>query len=682
MIRRLFRPRESLTDDERRQSMRDMTLQAVAASGADGLASGGFLTAFALILGASTVHIGIMTAIPFIVQPIQLLAVIAVERMRVRKPIAVGAYLAAYATWIPIALIPFAIETPNPGAVTLLLLFIAVRGAANAFVATSWSGWIRDLVPQGAMGSFFATRLRAATVAAAVTGLGAAFYIDWWKGAVPESDVIYGYSYAILLGSIALGFSAVGFMARMPEPRMVLPEGGRPSVVQSLAAPMRDANFRQLIKFLFAWSFVVQLAVPFFAVYMLTILELSLSVVVGLGVLSQLTNVLFIRVWGVFDDRFGAKAILSICSSLYLLVILCWTFTTMPDQHALTMPLLIVLHALLGIAGAGISISSTTIRMKMAPQAQATSFLTGASLAANLGAGIGPLLGGAFVEFFSSRHFEIGIEWVDPARTVQFPAVFLTGYDFLFAVAFILGLFTLGMLSRIREDGEADRSAVMGELAAQTRENLRSLSAVPGVGLMARVPVTGQRFLPPIPGLDVAASVTAYQLASSVSAAVTAAARGGAAARQVQSNVNQVAARVLQETESAGRLTAAVAFGGAQGAVQAARGAGASAGQLIHDSMIGLLGAVSEVATDPLEAVRGSVHGAIQGAGDAGISQSNAATQAIQAARDAATELGITEEQAVATAARAAMEAADDLTSEAQAQVREAAFRALMREKS
>ena len=657
-----------------------MTLQAVAASGADGLASGGFLTAFALILGASTVHIGIMTAIPFIVQPVQLLAVIAVERMRVRKPIAVAAYFAAYATWIPIALIPFVIETPNPGAVTLLLLFIAVRGLANAFVSTSWSGWIRDLVPEGAMGSFFATRLRAATVAAAVTGLAAAFYIDWWKGAVPETEVIRGYSYAILLGSIALGMGAVGFMARMPEPRMLLPEGGRPPMVQTLAAPLRDGNFRRLINFLFAWSFVTQLAVPFFAVYMLTILDLSLSVVVGLAVLSQLTNVLFIRVWGVFDDRYGGKVILSICSSLYLLVILGWTFTTMPDQHALTLPLLVLLHALLGIAGAGINISSTTIRMKMAPHAQATSFLTGASLAANLGAGIGPLLGGAFVEFFSSRHFEIGIEWVDPSRTVTFPAVFLTGYDFLFAVAFLLGLFTLGLLGRVQEEGEVDRRQVMGELAAQTRENLRVLNAVPGMGLVAKFPVGGQRFLPPIPGLDVAASVTAYQLSSSVGAAVTAATKGGSAARQVQSSVNRLVTRALQETEGATRLTAALAFGGARGAVEAARGAGEDAGQLIHDSMTGVLRAVGEAATDPLEAVRGSVHGAIQGASEAGASLTDTATEAIRAARDAAPDLGLSDEQAVTTAARAAMEAAGSLTSEARAQVNQAALSAVMRE--
>ena len=244
-----------------------------------------------------------------------------------------------------------------------MLVFIALRGVGNAFVNPSWNGWLRDLVPQGLMGKFFAQRLRVATIASAVSGLIAALYIDWWKTSGP-SDEIFAYSYAMLFGSVVLGFGAVGFMARMPEPKMVVPAGERPSVFSSLGAPFRDRNFRQLINFLFLWNFVAQLAVPFFTVYMLIKLDMTLTWVVGLGVLSQLANVLFLRVWGPFVDQFGSKVVLSLSSSLYFLVILGWTFTTLPEKHAFTVPLLVALHMLMGIASAGINIATTTIRMK------------------------------------------------------------------------------------------------------------------------------------------------------------------------------------------------------------------------------------------------------------------------------------------------------------------------------
>jgi hypothetical protein len=105
LVAGIFRPTPQLTDAEREIGLRMMRWQAMAASGADGLASGGFLAAFALILGASNFQIGVLTAIPFIMQPLQIFAVVVVERYRVRKVFAVVAYFIAYSSWIPIALI-------------------------------------------------------------------------------------------------------------------------------------------------------------------------------------------------------------------------------------------------------------------------------------------------------------------------------------------------------------------------------------------------------------------------------------------------------------------------------------------------------------------------------------------------------------------------------------------------
>jgi len=674
----VFTPRDALTDEQRRAGLHAMNYQAIAASGADGLISGGFLAAFALLLGASNVHIGILTALPPILQPVQLLAVVLIERTRMRKPFAVVSYFIAYAAWIPVALIPFVLEIPNAGAVTLLLVFVALRGVAQAFLNPSWIGWIRDIVPQDVMGSFFSQRMRIATIAAAVAGLVGAFYIDWWAGRVPEPEKIYGYSYAMLFGSILLGFGAVGFMARMPEPRMVAPEGQRPTILQMLAAPLRDANYRQLMSFLMVWSLASQLAVPFFSVYMLTKLEMPLSAVVGLAVLSQATSVLFVNVWGGYVDRFGSKVVLSISSSLYLLVIFGWTFTTTPDQHALTVPLLVVLHFLIGIASAGINLASTTIRMKMAPQAQSTSYLTGASLAASLGAGIGPILGGAFVDFFSVRRFEIAIEWVDPARTVEFSAVFLTGYDFLFALAFLFGLITLTVLGRVQEEGESNREAVMSELAAQTRENLRVLNSVPGMNLVGSLPLGRGRFVPPVAGLDVAAGATAFPPAASIPSVATTAAQSGATARQLQSRVNQTIARAVQESDNVRQQGAALAFGAVQGAVQVAAESGIGARRLVHESISGVLDATAEAVDDPRTILRGAIQGAIRSGSDVGLSMDAVTTDAIEATRAAAPQLGLSEQDAVAYAAEVAVEASADLSEDSRTRVRNAALEAIL----
>ncbi len=676
-IPRFFRPVPELDDEERRRGLGNMTRQAISAAGADGLASGGFLASFALILGASNFHIGIMTAIPFVMQPLQLIAVLAVERLRLRKAVAVTAYFFAYATWIPIALLPFLVDVPNPGAVVLMLAFIALRGVSNAFVNTSWNGWLRDLVPQDLMGKFFTQRLRVATIASAVSGLMAALYIDWWKTSGPN-DEIFAYSYAMLFGSVVLGFGAVGFMARMPEPRMVVPEDKRPSVFSSLGTPFRDRNFRQLINFLFLWNFVAQLAVPFFTVYMLTKLGLTLTWVVGLGVLSQLANVLFLRVWGPFVDRFGSKAVLSLSSSLYFLVILGWTFTALPEKHAFTVPMLVVLHMLMGIASAGINIATTTIRMKMAPQAQAMTYLTAASLAANLGAGISPLLGGAFADFFSVRHLEVAVQWVDPVRTIGFPAVFLTGFDFLFAIAFVLGLFTLGVLAGIREEGEAESAVVMDELVSQTRENLRVLTSVPGLSFVANFPLESLRKLSPIPGLDVAVGVTAHQLSSTIKAAVEGLNYGQLRTGQLTVRVRQSVERAADTLEQIGKQGAEVATGATAGAMWAAADVTTEVGRVAEEAVLGTMQALAKTATDPLEAVRGAMHGVIQGASQAGLHVGNAVRHAVKAARGSAADLGVSEQQAGKAAAQGAVESAAQLGKELETEIVQVVLQELM----
>lgn len=220
---------------------------------------------------------------------------LAIERLRLRKAVAVTAYFFAYATWIPIALLPFLVEVPNPTAVALMLVCIALRGVSNAFVNASWNGWLRDLVPQDLMGKFFAQRLRVATIASAVAGLSTG---GRHPARAMRSSPIHTrcYSAASCWDSVPSDSWRTFRSHRWSSPKVNAPR------CSAVWGPFRDRNSRQLINFLFLWNFVAQLAVPFFTVYMLTKLDMNLTWVVGLGVLSQLANVLFLRVWGPFVE--------------------------------------------------------------------------------------------------------------------------------------------------------------------------------------------------------------------------------------------------------------------------------------------------------------------------------------------------------------------------------------------
>ena len=212
------------------------------------------------------------------------------------------------------------------------------------------------------------------------------------------------------------------------------PESNR-SALSIILDPLRDRNFRRLFRFLIIWNFALNLAVPFFAVYMLTRLGLSLPVVIGFTMLSQVTNVLFVRVWGAMADRLGSKTVMSLSASLYLPVIIGWIFTTNPEPHAITIPLLVALHIFAGVAAAGVLLTVQTLALKTAPTGKATPYVGLANIATGLGAGISPIIGGALADFFSRRLFRIDLTWASPSGLVELPALTMTGHDFLMTVA-------------------------------------------------------------------------------------------------------------------------------------------------------------------------------------------------------------------------------------------------------
>ena len=65
------------------------------------------MAAFALALGANNFQVGILAALPFVTQVLQLPATLAVERFRRRKAIGIHALCAANLMWIPIGAVPF-----------------------------------------------------------------------------------------------------------------------------------------------------------------------------------------------------------------------------------------------------------------------------------------------------------------------------------------------------------------------------------------------------------------------------------------------------------------------------------------------------------------------------------------------------------------------------------------------
>jgi len=480
-----MKPKDTLTEEEIQTGLQYIIKDGITSQAMGVLTGGAFLIAFAVKLGASNFVIGLLAAIGPLSQLLQLPSIFLVEKIRNRRLITVTAAALSRLCWLIIALSPFIF--PAKIAIAVLLILLVAVSAFGAVAGCSWNSWMRDVIPEKTMGSFFSKRLRIMVGVGIALSILAAVYLDLWKKQFADQELA-GYSILFFVGFVA-GIIGLFFLAKTPEKRMPQIQVKTP-ILRLLSLPFKDENFRKLIAFMCSWNFAVNLAGPFFMVYMLKRLGLSMSFIIGLSIVSQVFNFLFLKLWGRYTDRFSNKSVLAISCPLLIFSILAWTFTTMPEKYFLTIPLLVVIHVVMGLASAGVSLASGNISLKLAPKGQATVYLATNTIANSIAAGIAPILGGKFADFFSSRQLDWTFKYTSPGGELVLPTLNLQQWDFFFAFAFIIGLYALHRLAMIKEAGEVEEKIVAQELFTEVRTQVRTLSSVEGVKQMVSFPVS------------------------------------------------------------------------------------------------------------------------------------------------------------------------------------------------
>ena len=452
--------KETLSKDELRRGLKGVTLDGLASKATITLTSGAFLVAYGLLLGATNLEIGILAAIPFLTQPMQLPTVYLVEMLRLRRPISAYAALVARSSILLMAAIPFVI--PAGWQVTVLIVTMLVRGIFGAVSQCAWSSWMRDLIPVNRRGTFYAKRMSLAAILAMCLSLLAGIFLDRFKGGFPHSEV-FGYS-ALFFVAFVAGIANVWVIARIPEPKM---QSNGSSIFTLFRRPFQDENFRVFMKFLVAWNFAINLATPFFAVYMLKAIKLDMSAVIGLTVLSQAVNIAVLRIWGRFMDRFSNKAVLNVCAPLFIISIFFWIFTLHDGKHMFTIPLLIILHVSMGVATAGTVLGTSNLAIRLSPRDAAAAYLAMSNLANSVAAGIAPIIGGLCADFFAEKKLTLILKWTTPLTDVSFQTFKLHHWDFFFFFAFLVGCASIHQLGKVKERGEVERKVVVQEFLAE-----------------------------------------------------------------------------------------------------------------------------------------------------------------------------------------------------------------------
>jgi MFS family permease len=444
------------------------------------LYGGVILVGFALELGATPFIIGLIAAIPFLAQLGQLPAIVLIERTRQRRKIAVTVVAAARLIILAFSVIPFLPEGPIRlqalvGAQIAITLF-------GSFAACAINSWFHQLLAGEDLGALYAQRLFWSTVLASLGALAAGHFIQTWPAGKLEA-----YAYCFAAAGIA-GFIGVGALARVPEPPM-LRTGPPGSILTMLVSPLRDLNFRRLIVFMASWNFASNLAAPFITVYLLQQQGYGLGVVTAMWAASQTASALTLYAWGRLSDRLSNKAILATALPAYFGCLIALPVSTLPEQHSLTLPMLWVIHVIMGMANGGIGLAAGNIGLKLAPQGKGTAYLASVNLAGSIAAGFAALAGGALATWFSARELTVHVQWSSPAHTTGFNVLQFTHWEFLFGISFALGMYVLHALSRVEEGAEISERSVIRNFALETVHAFEQILSTAGSALAAILPL-------------------------------------------------------------------------------------------------------------------------------------------------------------------------------------------------
>jgi len=319
------------------------------------------------------------------------------------------------------------------------------------------------------LGSYFSHRTKLTQTLNVVLSLTIALSLDHIKKVHPAIE-LSTYAYMFIGGGI-IGLFGTYLLSKTPEPASYLP---KENMLKLFKKPLLDKNYRKLLIFNSFWSFSLNIATPFFTVYMMKNLSLPLSYIIVFGILGQLSGIFAIKLWGRHSDEFSNKTIIKIAAPLYILCILSWPFASMAPSFTFTVLIVASISIMSGIATSGINLSIGNIGLKLAPHHEAIVYLTAKNMVVNACASLGPVVGGLLADYFAGRTFSWNIQWNGPRGISVIHLLELHSLGFLFIIGGVLAFIALKTLAFVKEEGEVPKALAMPEMRSDFRSELKN----------------------------------------------------------------------------------------------------------------------------------------------------------------------------------------------------------------
>ena len=281
-----------------------------------------YLSLYLLALGATGSQIGIFSALTSLAAAICLLpGALIVERFGHRKDITVwfGGGIARI-TLLILALLPFGMT--GQVLIWMVILFSVIRSAAGNLAFPGWMSMIGDIVPLETRGRYFGSRNLAMVVAGMLMTYLMGEFITW--AGSPQ-----GYQLSLML-AFGVGMLSTYFFAGIKDQQaqQPLPAAPQVSLTEIWKHLLKSPLFISFCMASAIWNFSVNVAAPFFNVYMVQNLNFTAALVGITAVSTSITKIFVQKKIGELSDRWGSGKVQMVSMFLIPILPIAWVFVT------------------------------------------------------------------------------------------------------------------------------------------------------------------------------------------------------------------------------------------------------------------------------------------------------------------------------------------------------------------
>lgn len=394
-------------------------------------------TAFVRDLGATEFHIGLIGGLPLVMLLFQFVGALLANRMVRRKPAFLVLIIIGRLVYLPIALLPV-LMPDSSHLMTLVIVMVALSAALSNVIGPAWFSWMADIIPRRILNRYWAGRHMVMQLTWLAVTFAVAVFV-WFSGL----DVRTSFLILAVVGVTAGVVDILLFIWVHEPPNEILK--GEP-ILSTLAAPLKDPDFRTFVYFQCAWAFCGMFGASFMMLYAIEGLQLGEGRTTLVWCCPVL-NALMAPYWGRLADRHGHRSILAICVSMKPIIALIFALVT----PAIAFPVLAIVLFFDSIWNAGLFVSTNGYMLKMSPQRNRSVFIASITGLSGIFGGLGAISGGAFLHATDGFHMDLmGRDW--------------NNFQLLFAVNFLMRIACAVLVYRVKEAESSDHDMVLNEV--------------------------------------------------------------------------------------------------------------------------------------------------------------------------------------------------------------------------